>query len=94
MAPTRWPSEKQARAEARALACEIHSGFAALRQEMPFNVRASLPFTEPSVEVKADVERIVSIWESCRQRHGHEGPFYSDDSPTSPPCMRPSSSAS
>ena len=75
MAPTLWPSEKQARAEARSLACEIHSGFAALRQEMPFNVRASLPFTEPSVEVKADVERIVSIWESCRQRHGHEGPF-------------------
>ncbi|MDR2614447.1 MAG: glutathione S-transferase, partial [Candidatus Accumulibacter sp.] len=67
MAPTLWPSEKKTRAEARSIACEIHSGFTALRQGMSLNVRASLPFTEPSAEVKADVARIVSIWEDCRR---------------------------
>jgi glutathione S-transferase len=75
MAPALWPSDSKARAEARSIACEMHSGFAALRQGMPLDVRASLPFTEPSVEVKADVARIVSIWEDCRRCHGREGPF-------------------
>jgi glutathione S-transferase len=42
---------------------------------MSLNVRASLPFTEPSAEVKADVARIVSIWEDCRRHHKHEGAF-------------------
>jgi glutathione S-transferase len=74
-APTLWPSDARARAEARSIASEMHSGFAALRQGMPLDVRASLPFLPPSVEVKADVARIVSIWEDCRQRHGDGGPF-------------------
>ncbi|MDR2787041.1 MAG: glutathione S-transferase family protein [Candidatus Accumulibacter sp.] len=74
-APSLWPSDEKARAEARSIACEIHFGFNAMRQGMPFDVRASLPFLEPSVEVKADVARIISIWESCRRRHGGEGPF-------------------
>ena len=74
-ASTLWPSERKARAEARSVACEMHSGFAALRQGMPLDVRASLPFQQPSVEVKGDVARIISIWEDCRQRYGHKGPF-------------------
>jgi glutathione S-transferase len=73
--PTLWPSEKKARAEARSIAAEMHAGFTALRQGMPLDVRASLPFLSSSVEVKADVARIVSICEDCRKRHGHEGPF-------------------
>jgi glutathione S-transferase len=73
--PTLWPSEKKARAEARSIVTEMHAGFAALRQGMLFDVRASLPFLPPSMEVKADVARIISILEDCRKRHGHEGPF-------------------
>jgi glutathione S-transferase len=53
----------------------MYSGFATLRQGMPFDVRASLPFSKPSEEVRTDVARIVSIWEGCRRRHGHAGPF-------------------
>ncbi|MDR0578908.1 MAG: glutathione S-transferase family protein [Candidatus Accumulibacter sp.] len=74
-APTLWPSDVRARAEARSIASEMHSGFAALRQGMPLDVRASLPFSTPSVEVEADVARIVSMWQDCRQRHGQKGPF-------------------
>jgi glutathione S-transferase len=74
-APALWPSEKRARAEARSIACEMYSGFTALRQGMSLDVRASLPFLPPSVEVRADVARIVSVWEDCRKRYGHAGPF-------------------
>jgi glutathione S-transferase len=74
-APALWPSDTGARAEARSIASEMHSGFAALRQGMPLDVRASLPFLPPSVEVKADVTRIVSLWEDCLRRYGSGGSF-------------------
>ncbi|MDR0440387.1 MAG: glutathione S-transferase family protein [Candidatus Accumulibacter sp.] len=74
-APTLWPSEMRSRAEARSIACEMYSGFTAMRQRMPFDVQASLPFQRPLLEVETDVARIVSILESCRQRYGDEGPF-------------------
>jgi glutathione S-transferase len=75
LVPTLWPSEKRARAEARSIAAEMHSGFTTLRQEMALDVRASLPFLPPSVEIQADVARVVSICEDCRTRYGREGPF-------------------
>jgi glutathione S-transferase len=74
-APSLWPSGSKARAEARSIASEMHSGFAALRQEMPLDVLASQPYLQQSIEVKADVARIVSMWEDCLRRYGHEGPF-------------------
>ena len=70
-----WPSERKARAEARSVSAEMHAGFMALRQGMPLDVRASQPFMQPSVEVAADIARIVNIWEDCRQRYGRKGPF-------------------
>lgn len=70
-----WPSERKARAEARSISAEMHSGFAALRQGMPLDVRASQPFLQPSAEVNADIARIVAIWEDCRKRYGRKGPF-------------------
>lgn len=70
-----WPSERKARAEARSICAEMHSGFAALRQGMSMDVRASKPFVEPSAEVAADVARIVAIWEECRRKYARKGPF-------------------
>ena len=75
MAPTLWPSERKARAEARAIASEMHAGFPSLRQEMPLDVRTSLPRPQLSPEAKADVARVIAIWEDCRRRYGSKGPF-------------------
>lgn len=72
---TLWPSERKARAEARSISAEMHSGFAALRQGMPLDVRASQPFLQPSVDVAADIARIIAIWENCRKRYSRKGPF-------------------
>jgi glutathione S-transferase len=74
-APALWPSESKARAEARSIASEMHSGFAALRQGMPLDVLASQPFLQQSMEIKADVARIVSMWEDCLQRYKQKEPF-------------------
>lgn len=73
--PSLWPGDRKARAEARSIAAEMHSGFPALRQGMPMDILASKPFDERSAEVMADIARIVAIWEACRARYAKTGPF-------------------
>ena len=73
--PLLWPADRRARAEARAVCAEMHSGFGALRQNLPMQIDASKPYEERSAEAKADIARIVTIWESCRARFAAGGPF-------------------
>lgn len=75
LAPELWPADAAARAEARAVSAEMHSGFTALRQNMPMNVCAEKPGVGRTPETEADIERIVALWESCRARHRAAGPF-------------------
>jgi len=75
LAPTLWPAARAARAEARAISAEMHSGFAALRTAMGMDIRASRPGEGRSSEVDADIARIVAIWEGCRSRYAGDGPF-------------------
>jgi glutathione S-transferase len=70
-----WPSEPGARAMARSVSAEMHSGFAALRASMPFNIRASLPGKGKGDGVQGEINRIAAIWRSCRETHGGEGPY-------------------
>ena len=70
-----WPAESVARATARSVCAEMHSGFPALRQNLSMNVRKVFaPRTWPA-EVIEEIERIQSLWQSCRERHGADGPF-------------------
>lgn len=69
-----WPGERAARAEARAVAAEMHSGFQALRSELPMNIRARRRLS-PSPAAQADIDRVISIWTRCRNRHGASGPW-------------------
>jgi glutathione S-transferase len=70
-----WPQDPAQRAVARAVSCEMHSGFATLRSKMPMNCRGSFPDGGRSVEVSADIDRIQAIWTDCRMRHRDAGPF-------------------
>jgi glutathione S-transferase len=70
-----WPAEVRARAVARAVAAEMHSGFANLRKEWPMKFAAEGLARPMSAEVAADVARIAEIWESCRRDFGAGGPF-------------------
>lgn len=74
-----WPSERAARAHARAIAAEMHSGFAALRSACPMNLELEAPFQGWGGEAAAkDVQRIVALWAEARARFGipsGAGPF-------------------
>ncbi len=60
---------------ARSVANEMHSGFSALRNACPMNIRRPPKKIAVSDAVVADVERIQSIWRECRSRFGKSGPF-------------------
>ncbi len=57
-----WPADPAARAHARSLAGEIHSGFNALRAAMPANTRARNRFAEVTPAVQADIDRAADLW--------------------------------
>jgi glutathione S-transferase len=67
------PGDRIARARARSVAAEMHSGFQALRNECPMNVRARNRRVPLTPELQADVARIDEIWSGCRKEHGHPG---------------------
>jgi len=68
-----WPSDMKRRAQARALANEMHGGFGALRSECPMNLRREVRAIEVSDGVRKDVARIDEVWSQCLQANG--GPF-------------------
>ena len=70
-----WPRKQEARAIARSISAEMHSGFMALRQHMPMNIRASLPGQGHLPEVMVDIERVKQIWVSCREQFQGDGAF-------------------
>ncbi len=70
-----WPDEPAARAHARSAVAEMHSGFQALRQHMPMNLRAHRPGAGRGPGVEQDIARVVEIWEECRRRHADSGPL-------------------
>jgi glutathione S-transferase len=91
-----WPKDAKARARARSLCAEMHSGFSALRSHCPMNIEASLPQAGALVwrdqpEVRKDVQRIVSMWTELLEEH--KGPmlfseFSIADAYFAPVCMR------
>ncbi len=70
-----WPAAVAARAEARSVSAEMHSGFMALRLNMFMNIRRHMPTRGRTPEVLQDIERIVAIWNGCRARYAAGGPF-------------------
>jgi glutathione S-transferase len=70
-----WPQLAAARAVARAVSAEMHSGFATLRSLWPMNARARNRRTATTAALAADVERIDEIWNDCRHRFGAGGPW-------------------
>lgn len=70
-----WPDDSRARATARALAAEMHSGFGALRADCPMALRVAYEGFDPSDDVLADLSRLEVIWEHARRTVGGEGPW-------------------
>jgi glutathione S-transferase len=70
-----WPAEVRARAYARSICAEMHSGFVNLRSQLPMNVRTRMPGRGKPPEVRAEITRIETMWNDCRARFGGLGPF-------------------
>ena len=70
-----WPKTRAARAVARSVCAEMHSGFSTLRSMWPMNARARNRHTVLTAALEADVERIDEIWNDCRGRFGAGGPW-------------------
>jgi glutathione S-transferase len=70
-----WPADARARQVARSICAEMHSGFQGLRGAMPMNIRSRHPGKGMTPESKRDIERVVAIWSSCRERFGKDGPL-------------------
>jgi glutathione S-transferase len=68
-----WPAERAARARARSISAEMHSGFAALREHCPMELLARTPMAALPDAVAAEVRRIVAIWHDCQRRFGASG---------------------
>ena len=74
-----WPSDQSARAVARAVAAEMHSGFPDLRRELPMDIRSRHPRSALSEGAERDISRILAIWDDCRGRFGNHGDFLFGD---------------
>lgn len=87
-----WPQNVAARAMARCICAEMHSGFTGLRSAMAMNIRASHPGKGHTTEAQADIGRICEIWETCLSHFGHHhflfGDFSIADAYFAPVVMR------
>jgi len=91
-----WPASKAARARARSICAEMHSGFTALRGNCPMNIEAGLADTGALIwrdkpAVRADVQRLIDMWGALLKEHGGPllfGSFTIADAYFAPVCMR------
>jgi glutathione S-transferase len=73
-----WPQDVAARAMARSICAEMHSGFTGLRSAMWMNIKAHFPGKGRTMAAQADIGRISEIWETCLARSGPHGYLFGD----------------
>ncbi len=61
-----WPTDPDARALARSAACEMHSGFPALRQHLPMNCARTPDAYRWPADAQADIDRVQQLWRELR----------------------------
>lgn len=91
-----WPADARARARARTLCAEMHSGFGALRSHCGMNIEADLKTVgariwEEQAAVRDDVQRIERMWSEQLASSGGPllfGAFSAADAFFAPVCTR------
>ena len=76
-----WPVAQPARAHAQSISAEMHSGFLAIRDELPQNIRVRHPraLSELSDSCLRQIRRIEQIWSGCRKEYGSKGDWLFGD---------------
>lgn len=80
--PTLWPADAMRRAIARAVTCEMHAGFTAIRSKLPCNIRRRTEARAVDEDMRADIDRLEAIWTGLLDRS--EGPYLFGPTPTIP----------
>ncbi len=73
-----WPARTDARAIARSISAEMHSGFAGLRSAMSMDIRGRYPGLGRTAAAQADIARVCEIWEECLAQFGHHEFLFGD----------------
>ena len=73
--PGMWPADAAARAWARSISAEMHSGFRALRDEMTMCIRERVDVRPWSDALAADIARVAELWTDSRRRWSKGGPY-------------------
>jgi glutathione S-transferase len=74
-----WPKDLAARAMARAAAAEMHSGFVALRTQLPMNSRRTPDAYRWDAAAQRDIDRVQGLWRQLRDAQGDGGDFLYGD---------------
>jgi glutathione S-transferase len=80
--PALWPRDTLRRAHARSAVCEMHSGFGALRQNLPCNIRRRTEPRSYDDDVRREIARMDALWSSLLERFSGSGPYLFGDAPT------------
>jgi glutathione S-transferase len=91
-----WPRDARARARARSICAEMHSGFMALRNSCPMNIETSLPeigqlILRDKPGVRSELERLATMWSELLNQYGGPllfGEFSIADAFYAPICTR------
>jgi len=70
-----WPTDVRARAIARSVSNEMHSGFFQIRNNLPMNCRRAKAIEASTPELDREVTRVSEIWRTCRESFGDSGSF-------------------
>jgi glutathione S-transferase len=70
-----WPEDVQARAIARSISSEMHSGFSQIRKTLPMNIRRNKAIDTISADLAKEIGRVCEIWKTCRQFYAGGGDF-------------------
>ncbi len=70
-----WPEDMAARGMARSMAAEMHSSFSNLRRDLPMNVRRIVDGVTLSDPVRAEIDRILTLWAQARARFAGTGEY-------------------
>lgn len=68
-----WPADPMTRALCRSVVCEMHAGFASLRNEAGMNLRRRATPRAWSDATREDLARLAALWNDLRDTHSHDG---------------------
>ncbi|CAC9590226.1 Glutathione S-transferase (EC 2.5.1.18) [uncultured Gammaproteobacteria bacterium] len=70
-----YPANKEAKALARSISCEMHSSFMAIRSEIPMNCAKKFNKIVLSAQAQVELARVQQLWQLCRDKYSQDGPW-------------------